>query len=56
MNGEEEEEEEEVVLRGGPKHIQCTEDEDFLADFERMMSETVMVCTDTWWLLKALID
>ncbi|XP_065186953.1 regulator of nonsense transcripts 2-like [Sycon ciliatum] len=33
--------EQEVVLRNGPKRIDCPEDDDFLADFDKLMNDNV---------------
>ena len=34
----------------GLKHVQCTEDDDFMAAFDKMMSETLQVIHRTWSL------
>ncbi|XP_036368923.1 regulator of nonsense transcripts 2 isoform X3 [Octopus sinensis] len=39
--GEDETEDQVTVLTGGPKHIKCTEDEDFLSAFDRMMADNL---------------
>lgn len=39
--GEEEADDQVTVLTGGPKRIQCPEDEDFMASFDKMMAETL---------------
>lgn len=39
--GEDETEDQVTVLTGGPKHIKCTEDEDFLSAFDKMMADNL---------------
>ncbi|XP_077976967.1 regulator of nonsense transcripts 2-like isoform X2 [Glandiceps talaboti] len=39
--GENEEEDKVTVLTGGPKHIKCDEDEDFLTAFDKLMAENL---------------
>ena len=31
------------MLKSGPKHIQCTEDEDFMAAFDKMLEDNAKV-------------
>ena len=33
------------MLTGGPKHIKCQEDDDFMAALDKMMQETYQVST-----------
>ena len=30
-------------MKSGPKHIQCTEDEDFMAAFDKMLDDNAKV-------------
>lgn len=30
-------------MKGGPKHIKCSEDEDFMTAFDKMMTENIQV-------------
>lgn len=32
-----------TIMKGGPKHLKCTEDEDFMTAFDKMMSENIQV-------------
>ena len=41
--GEEEEDDQVMVLTGGPKHIKCPEDEDFMSAFDSMMTESIQM-------------
>ena len=34
----------EVTLRtGGPKHVQCAEDEDFMSEFDKVIADSIKV-------------
>ena len=32
-----------LILKSGPKHIQCTEDDDFMAAFDKMLDDNAKV-------------
>ena len=32
-----------TIMKGGPKHIKCSEDEDFMTAFDKMMTENIQV-------------
>ncbi|XP_062617589.1 regulator of nonsense transcripts 2-like [Saccostrea cucullata] len=44
--GENEEDDQMTIMKGGPKHIKCTEDEDFMTAFDKMMSENIQARTN----------
>lgn len=44
--GENEEEDQLTIMKGGPKHIKCSEDEDFMTAFDKMMTENIQARTN----------
>ncbi|XP_048738791.2 regulator of nonsense transcripts 2-like isoform X2 [Ostrea edulis] len=44
--GENEDEDQLTIMKGGPKHLKCTEDEDFMTAFDKMMSENIQARTN----------
>ncbi|GAB1609122.1 regulator of nonsense transcripts 2-like isoform X2 [Argonauta hians] len=52
--GEDETEDQVTVLTGGPKHIKCTEDEDFLSAFDKMMVDNLQARSQESWKVPQL--
>lgn len=44
--GENEEDDQLTIMKGGPKHIKCSEDEDFMTAFDKMMTENIQARTN----------